>query len=72
MFSAPLIYRDHGGPSCSYERLEKIAKVEQQLAQGKVLDAEQEATLTSKRSIEKSLLDIQGLKQQLEEVAREV
>lgn len=52
------------------KKMEKIAKIEQQLAAGKPLDQEQTVLLNSKRSVEKALQDVATLKAQLEEVAK--
>lgn len=51
--------------------MEKIVKIEQQLASGKALDQEQLALLNSKKSVEKALADVAALKAQLEEVAKQ-
>lgn len=51
-------------------RLERIAKAEQLLQQGKVLDEEQRVLLASKKAIEKSVAELFNIKQQLEEVAK--
>lgn len=53
-----------------FNRLERIAKAEQLLAQGKVLDEEQRVLLSSKKAIEKSVTELLNIKQQLEEVAK--
>ena len=52
-------------------RLEKIAKAEVQLAQGKLLDEEQRVLLSNKKAIEKSVAELLNIKQQLEEVAKQ-
>eukprot|EP00599_Poterioochromonas_sp_BG-1_P015958 CAMPEP_0173157972 /NCGR_PEP_ID=MMETSP1105-20130129/16001_1 /TAXON_ID=2985 /ORGANISM="Ochromonas sp., Strain BG-1" /LENGTH=744 /DNA_ID=CAMNT_0014075655 /DNA_START=50 /DNA_END=2284 /DNA_ORIENTATION=+ len=53
------------------KKMEKIVKIEQQLASGKALDQEQLALLNSKKSVEKALADVAALKAQLEEVAKQ-
>lgn len=52
-------------------RLERIAKAEQLLAQGKVLDEEQRILLSSKKAIEKAVTELQSIKQLLEDVAKQ-
>jgi hypothetical protein len=52
-------------------RHEKILKCETQLQSGKALDEEQLILMTSKPSVEKSLLDLKALQVSLEEVAKE-
>jgi hypothetical protein len=51
------------------KKLERIAKIEQQLTSGKPLDSEQQQLFNSKGSVEKAVKDLASLKQQLEEVA---
>lgn len=52
-------------------RLEKIVKCEVQLASGKALNDEQLQLLSSKTVIEKTLIELDAIKVQLEEVAKE-
>lgn len=55
-----------------FNRLERISKIELQQLSGKEPDEEQLVLLSSKLSIEKSVTDITTLKQQLEEVAKQI
>jgi hypothetical protein len=54
-----------------YPRLEKIMKVDAQRLEGKVLNEEQLVLLSSRPAVERSLADIDALKSQLEDVAKE-
>lgn len=54
------------------KKLDKIFKAEAQLKQGKALNEEQLILLSSKASVERALTDIESIKSQLEEVAREL
>ncbi len=55
-----------------YCRLEKIVKLEVNIATGKNLDEEQLILYSSKSSVEKAIADIGALKTQLEEIAAQV
>jgi hypothetical protein len=51
--------------------LDKIVKIDNQRVEGKVLNDEQLVLLSSRPAVERSLADIEALKVQLEEVAKE-
>ena len=55
-----------------FNRLEKIKSIEAQLKAGKTLSEEQKALVPLKASIEKSVTDLESVKIQIEEIAREV
>jgi hypothetical protein len=54
------------------KKLQNIQKVEAQVATGKSLNEEQLVLLSTKPAVERAMLDIEALKAQLEEVAKEV
>lgn len=53
------------------KKLERILKVEAQLKEGKKLNEEQLILVASKSSLEKALTDVESIKTQLEEVAKQ-
>jgi hypothetical protein len=52
--------------------LDKILLIEEQAALGKILNEDQKALLANKASVEKSCNDIESVRQQIEEIAKEV
>ena len=53
-------------------RLDKINKFESQLVTGKELNDEQKQLLANKSSIVKALVELESIKNQLEDVAKQV
>lgn len=53
------------------KKMDKILKVEAQVKEGKKLNEEQSVLLSSKSSVERAISDVESIKQQLEEVARQ-
>mmetsp|Transcript_14422 Transcript_14422/g.15090 ORF Transcript_14422/g.15090 Transcript_14422/m.15090 type:complete len:592 (+) Transcript_14422:65-1840(+) len=53
------------------KKLERVIKVESQLKEGKKLNEEQLVLVASKASLEKALSDVESIKTQLEEVAKQ-
>lgn len=57
---------------CFSCRLDKISKMESQQASGKLLNEEQLLLLSTKASVDRSLAELDPIRTQLEELAKEV